>query len=735
MSSSFTRREFVKASVVAGAGLTVAVSTAGCGKERLPPAVGAFAPDAWIRVGTDGVVTVMVDRSEMGQGVSTSLPMLVAEELDADWKTVRYEFAPANEVYYNPLVMGQQLTGGSTSIAAAWLPLRETAAKARQMLVAAAAARWNVPADQCRTDRSMVLAPDGRRMGYGELAAEAALQPIPDSVRLKKSPEFRLIGTSPPRLDGPDKVTGKAVFGIDTYPPGALTALVARCPVFGGTLRSVDDTAARALPGVRGVYRIRSGVAVVADGYWPAKRGRDALALEWDEGEGTAVDDASVSAQLLELARGAGREARKTGQGAGAIAGSATTVEAVYEVPYQAHATMEPMNCTADVRADAVTLWVPTQFQTGPKLLGGGTRGAASRATGVAMDKISVHTTHLGGGFGRRSETDFVTEACEVSQAAKVPIKLVWSREDDIRHDQYRPAARHLLRAGLGADGSVTGWYHHIVCPSIIAKFLPGWLPCFVAHLAGPLKGGVDANAIEGAPDLPYAIPNIEVRYTQADLGVPVGFWRSVGHSHTAFAIEVFIDELAAAAGKDPVEFRRGLLAGSPRHLGVLNLAADRSGWGTPAPVGRFRGVAVHASFGSYVAQVAEVSVEGGAVRVHRVVCAIDCGQVVHPDTVIAQMEGAIVFGLTAALKGRITIEKGRVRQSNFHDYPLLTMREMPPSRSSWCPIRCRPGGPASRALRPLPRRWPMRCTPPPGSGFGCCLSRSPRATAAPSRL
>jgi isoquinoline 1-oxidoreductase beta subunit len=557
-------------------------------------------------------------------------------------------------------------------------------------------------ADQCKTDNGSVVAPDGRRLRYGEVAAAAASQAVPASVRLKKAPDFRLIGTSPPRLDGPAKVTGQAVFGIDAYPAGALTAVVARCPVFGGKLRSVEDAAARAIPGVRGVYRIGSGVAVVADGYWPASTGRDALKLEWDEGEGAAIDDASISARLLALAREKWKEARKVGQGALGIAGSAKILDAVYELPYLAHATMEPMNCTADVRRDSVTLWVPTQFQTGPKLLGGGSRGAASKATCVAMDKITVHTTHLGGGFGRRSETDFVTEACEVSKAAGAPIKLVWSREDDIRHDQFRPAARHVLRAGVGADGSVTGWYHHIVCPSIIAKFLPGWLPGFVARLGGPLKGGVDSNAIEGAPEIPYAIANLEVRYTQADLGVPVGFWRSVGHSHTAFAVEGFMDELAAAAGKDPVDFRRTLLAGSPRSLGVLNLAAERSGWGTPAPAGRFRGIALHDSFGSHVAQVAEISVEGGSVPVHRVVCAIDCGQVVHPDTVIAQMEGAIVFGLTAALKGRITLQRGRVTQSNFHDYRLLTMREMPVVEVHIVPSTFEPGGVGEPGTPPI---------------------------------
>ena len=705
MSRDVSRREFVKASVLAGAGLTLAVSLEGCGKEP-PPAAGgaAFAKDAWIRVGTDDTVTVVVDRSEMGQGVSTALPMLVAEELDADWSTVRYEFAPANAAYYNPMSVGQ-LTGGSTSVRAAWRPLREAAAKARLMLVAAAAARWGETAERCRTDRGAVVAPDGRRLRYGEVAAAAAALPVPAQATLRTAKEFRIIGTPVIRLDLADKVTGRAGFGIDAMPEGVLTAVVARCPVFGGKVRAVDDTAARAVPGVRSVVRVSSGIAVVADGYWPARAGRDALKVEWDEGALASLDDASVSARLEALARGPGHVAGKVGEGdaAAALATAARRLDAVYELPYLAHATMEPMNCTADVRGDGVTLWAPTQFQAGPRLVGGGSRGAAARVAGVSVERVTLHTTHLGGGFGRRAEMDFVTEACEVSRAVGKPVKVVWSREDDIRHDQYRPAVRHELRAGLGADGSPLVWLHRIVCPSITAKFIPGWVPGFVAHLAGPLKGGVDGTAVEGAAELPYAVPHLEVSYTEVDLGVPVGFWRSVGNSHTAFAVECFVDELAELAGKDPVEFRRGLLGGSPRHLGVLNLAAEKAGWATPLPAGRFRGVAVHRSFGSWVAQVAEVSIEDGTrVRVHRVVCAVDCGQVVNPDTVAAQMEGGIVFGLTAALKGRISLEKGRVKQSNFHDYPLLTMREMPVIEVYIVPGEWEPGGVGEPGTPPI---------------------------------
>ncbi len=679
MTRELCRRDFVRAGLAAGAGLTLVVSLDGCGKEAPPaPGVEPFAPDAWIRIGADDTVTVMVDRSEMGQGVSTALPMLVAEELDADWSTVRYQFAPANEAYYNPLIGGMQLTGGSTSVRAAWLPLREAAARARSMLVTAAAAAWNVPAGRCITENGWVVAPDGRRVRYGDIAGAAAAVPVPLTVTLKAPADFRLIGKPMLRLDLPDQVTGRTVFGIDAMPEGVLVAVVARCPVFGGTLRFVEEAGARAVPGVREVVRIERGVAVVANGYAAARAGRDALTIEWDEGELATLDDAAVSARLEELGRAPGKLARTAGQGGEFGASAARMLDAVYEVPYLAHATMEPMNCTADVRADGVTLWVPTQFQAGPRMLGGGTRGVAAKVCGVPLSRVTVHTTHLGGGFGRRSETDFVAEACEVSKAVGGPVKVIWSREDDIRHDQYRPAARHQMRAGLAADGSPVGWSHHIISPSIIAKFLPGWLPDFVAHLGGPLKGGVDGNAIEGAAEIPYAFPNLEVLFTQADLGIPVGFWRSVAHSHTAFAIECFLDELAEAAGADPVQFRRGLLSTAPRAVAVLDLAAERSGWGTPAAPGRFRGVALHESFGSWVAQVAEVSVEAGTVRVHRVVCAADCGQIVNPDTVVAQLEGGIAFGLSAALKEKITIDKGRVRQSSFVDYSILTMRDMP---------------------------------------------------------
>jgi isoquinoline 1-oxidoreductase beta subunit len=698
-----SRREFLRAALAAGAGLTLAVSFGGCGAESPPPVGGAsFAPDAWIRIGSDDLVTVLVDRSEMGQGVSTALPMLVAEELDADWSRVRYEFAPAHEAYYNHVVGGMQLTGGSSSVRAAWLPLREAAARARSMLVSAAAAQWKVPAKDCTTDRGEVIAPDGRRVRYGAVAVAAAALPVPLEVSLKEPRQFRLIGTPVPRLDLPDQVTGRTGFGIDAMPEGVLVAVVVRCPVFGGTLRSYDDRAARAVAGVRDVIRIPSGVAVVADGYHAARAGRAALTVNWDEGALATLDDTAIAVRLETLGREPGKVARSEGTAGAPLPPGARELEAVYEVPFLAHATMEPMNCTAHVRDGAVTVWAPTQFQAGPRLMGGGARGVAARAAGVPISRATIHTTHLGGGFGRRAESDFVAEACHVSRAVGAPVKVIWSREDDIRHDQYRPAARHQLRGVLAGDGAPLIWRHQVVCPSIIARFLPDWLPDFVAYLGGPLKGGVDGNAIEGAAQVPYAFPNLEVAYTRAELGIPVGFWRSVAHSHTAFAIECFIDELAAMARVDPVEFRRRLLPDLPRARAVLDLAVERAGWQAPLPAGRGRGIALHQSFETWVAQVAEVSVEAGQVRVHRVVCAVDCGQVVNPDTVVAQMEGSIVYGLSAALKGRIHIAGGRVRESGFADYPILTMREMPVIEVHLVPGSMPPGGVGEPGTPPI---------------------------------
>jgi len=697
------RRAFLKAGAAAGAVFSLGVSFAACSSEERPAGGGAdFAPDAWIRLFADGTVLVEVDRSEMGQGVSTALPMLVAEEMDADWERVKFEFAPANEAYYNPLV-GAQVTGGSTSVRAAWGPLREAGARARLMLVGAAASQWGVPPEECQTERGVVRhQASGREAGYGTLAALAALQPVPRQVPLKEPRNYRLIGKAVPRLDGPDQVSGRMVFGIDAGPADALVAVVARPPVLGARLVRFDDGRTLAVPGVRQVVPIDSGVAVVADGYWSAYRGRAALEIEWSESPEAGLNDEVIEARLTALVQGGGREARRDGRGGRAFEGAVKVIEAEFGLPYLAHACMEPMNCTARVEPDRVTLWVPTQSQAAPALFNLGARRTAARVAGVDEEQVTVHTTNLGGGFGRRSESDFVAEAVQVAQAVGAAVKVIWTREDDIRHDFFRPATRHRVRAAIDAEGRPVAWHHHVAAPAIMERFIPPFVPGVLARLAGPMKGGVDASSVEGARELPYAIPNIEVRYSPADIPVPVGFWRSVGHSHTAFAVECFMDELAEAAGQDPVAFRLGLLPIESRQRRVLREAAERAGWGSALPPGAGRGVAVHESFGSYAAQVAEVEVREGKLRVRRVVCAFDCGIVVHPEIVTQQVEGGIVFGLTAALKGRISIRDGAVVEGNFHDYPLLTMAEMPAIEVVLVPSGDAPGGVGEPATPPI---------------------------------
>ncbi len=660
MSATFSRRDFLRTGVAAGAGLTIAIQL-GCRPDApSDPVATPFVPNAFLKVSTDGSVTVICGYSEMGQGVLTAVPQLVAEELDVEWSKVRVEQAPAGEAYFNP-AFGIQGTGGSTTVRASWTPMRQAGAKARAMLVAAAAARWGVPPEQCRTEAGFVLREGSRdKLSYGALADEAGALTEPETVILKDPKDFRILGTPVPRLDVPDKVTGKAEFGIDVKVPGMLVAVVSRCPVFGGKAVRWNTAAAAAVPGVRRVVSIGSGVAVVADGYWAARKGRDALAVEWDEGANAGQSSTKISAQLASQVRRPGVQVRR--EGAGSAAQQGTTVEAVYEVPYLAHACMEPMNATAHVEADKVTIWAPIQFQAAAgNAFGGGARELAARIGGVPPERVTVHTTMLGGGFGRRFFLDFVTEALECSKAAGAPVKVVWSREDDVQHDFYRPASLAWFR-GTVAGGAPVSWVNRVACPAILP--------------AGP--GKVDDSSVEGLANFPYAIPNVLVEAHNPALGVPVGFWRSVGSSQNAFFSECFIDELAGAAGVDPYEFRRRLLGNAPRHKRVLELAAERAGWGTALPEGRARGIAVAESFGSYVAQVAEVSLEAGEPRVHRVVCVIDCGPIVNPDIVAAQMESGIVFGLTAALYGKITIANGRAVQGNFDRYRMLRLPEMP---------------------------------------------------------
>ena len=673
------RRDFLQVAGTVGAGLVIGF--------KIPTrrGVAPFAPNAWLRIGADDSVLVIVDRSEMGQGVTTSLPMLLAEELEADWTKVRFEFAPADKAYINQL-FGIQGTGGSSSVRAAWKPLRVAGAQARTMLIAAAAQQWSVEPASCHAEAGAVIhTATNRRLSYGALAQQAAALPVPADVPLKDPKDWRLAGKPTKRLDTRFKVNGTAQFGIDVRVPGMLTAVVARSPVFGGKVRSFDATAAKAIPGVRHVVQISSGVAVVGTGYWPAKQGRDALKVVWDEGPVAQVSSASISSLFAQRAAQDGAVARHDGDAVAALAGAAQRVEAVYEMPFLAHATMEPMNCTAHVRADGVDIWAPTQNQTGVQMIGG-------QIGGVAPEKVAVHTTYLGGGFGRRFELDFIIEALETSKAAGAPVKVIWSREDDIQHAQYRPANYHQLRAGLDASGRPVAWTHRIVAPSIMARMFPQ-----------TVKNGLDGEAVEGGVGLPYAIPNVHVDYQLTDTGIPVGFWRSVNNSFNGFAVEGFIDELAAAAKQDPYEYRRALLANAPRDLGVLELAASKAGWGTPLPAGRARGIAVYKSFESFAAEVAEVSVSPeGDVRVHRVVCAIDCGMHVNPSTIEAQMQSGIVYGLTAALKGAIDIEGGRVVQSNFHDYQMLRLAEMPVVEVYIVPSNNEPGGVGEPGTPPI---------------------------------
>jgi isoquinoline 1-oxidoreductase subunit beta len=666
---NLSRRRFLRTGALAGGGLVLGVYLPQLAKGAEPLKEKAsstvFKPNAFVRIGADESVTVIANHSEMGQGIYTGLAMIVAEELDADWSKVRVESAPADPIY-NHTIYGVQMTGGSTSTWTEWERLRKAGASARAMLVTAAAELWGVkPASCAATEGQVVHKESGRTLSYGSLVERASRLSPPKEPALKDPKDFKLIGKPTKRLDTPSKVDGTAVFGLDVTLPGMLVALIERPPVFGGKAKEIDDAGARAVAGVRHVVAIDRGVAVVADGFWAAKKGREALRVTWDDGPLAGLDTRTQGQEYAELAKKPGAVARNDGDASAAMARAAKKLEAVYELPYLAHAPMEPLNCVADVRPDGCDIWTGTQGQTFDHF-------AAIEITGLKPEQVKIHTTLLGGGFGRRAVIDghFVREAVQVSKAVKAPVKVIWTREDDIRGGYYRPRALHTISGALAADGSPLAWRHGIVCQS----FAVG-----TPFEKVMIQRGVDETAVEGAVDLPYQIPNLAVTWQMAPAGVPVIWLRSVGHTHTAFVVESFIDELAHAAGKDPFEFRRGLLSKHPRHKRVLELAAEKAGWGRPLPEGQGRGIAVHESFGSFVAQVAEVSVTlVGSVRVHRVVCAIDCGPIVNPDSIRAQMEGCIAFGLTKALYGEITFENGRVQQRNFHDYPILRMNEMP---------------------------------------------------------
>ena len=684
-----SRRDFCKAGLF-GSGLVLAFSLPD--RKAFGQAAasgGSFALGAFLRLDPKGVVTILVNKSEMGQGVYTSLPMLIAEELEVDWTQIKVEAAPVDPAYNHTQWGPVQGTGGSTSVRSEWERLRKIGAAARILLIQAAADTWKVDAAACRAEKSFVIHdPSKRRFSFGNLAARASRLKPPQDIPLKDPKDFKIIGQPVKRLDTAEKITGKAVFGIDVKLPGLLTAVVARSPVFGGKVKSFNSEKTKTIPGVKAIVPIDSGVAVAATGFWAANLGREALEIEWDEGPLSSLDTPSLREEYAALTRKPGAVAASRGNPDEALERAAKKLEAEYEVPYLAHACLEPLNCVVDFRGDRCEIWIGTQMQTGD-------RNAAARILDLKPEQVKLHTTYLGGGFGRRANpaADFVSEAAQIAKVIGKPIKLIWTREDDTKGGYYRPFWYNRLAAGLDEGGNLTAWKHTLVGQSILAG----------TPFEAMIRNGLDLTSVEGAHDLPYAVPNLLVDLHSPKTGVPVLWWRSVGHSQTAFVTESFIDEAAHDAGKDPFEFRRALLERHPRHKAVLELAAEKAGWGNPLPVGQARGIAVHESFGSFVAQVAEISVSSsGEIKVHRVVCAVDCGRVVNPDTVTAQMESGIVFGLTAALYGEITFKNGRVEQSNFNNYEMLRLNEMPKVEVHIVPSEEAPGGIGEPGVPPI---------------------------------
>jgi isoquinoline 1-oxidoreductase subunit beta len=639
-----------------------------------------FAPNAFIRIDTHGRITLIMPQVEMGQGVYTSLAMILAEELDAAFDQVVLEAAPPNEKLYANPAIGIQATGNSNSVRAFWTPLRKAAAATRSLLVQAAARAWKVDAGSCRTDSSSVIHDaSGRRLTYGALAATAMAGIVPADPPLKSIQQFKLIGKSLKRLDTPDKVNGAAPYGIDALPAGVKFATLAACPVFGGTVQHVDQHAATTIAGVRQVIVLDNLVAVVADHTWAAMRGLAALDIVWNEGANASVDQAQIWDQIATASNAAGAVAKSVGDADKGLA-QGQKLTAVYRLPFLAHAPMEPMNCTVHVRPDGCEIWVGTQ-------VAGRTQAIAAKVCSLPLDKVIVHNHLLGGGFGRRLEVDMIEKAVRVAQKVDGPVKVIWSREEDIQQDAYRPVYYDRLAASL-TDGSINGWQHRITGSSLIARWLP---PAF--------QKGVDIDAVDAAVDIPYDIPNLRIEYVRNEPpAVPTGFWRGVGPNNNVFAIESFFDELAAASHKDPLAFRRDLLHGQPRLRNVLDLAASKAGWDIPLPQRpgqrSGRGIAAQVAFASFIATVAEVEVgSDGEVRVRRIVCAVDTGIAVNPDGVIAQLQGGLIFGLTAALYGAITIDKGRVQQTNFNDYRMLRIDQAPAIEIHLVPSEAPPGG------------------------------------------
>jgi isoquinoline 1-oxidoreductase beta subunit len=659
-----SRRHFLKVGAAAGGGMMLSLSLPITNSDAQPAAARGFEPNAFIRIVSNGQVTMTMPYVEMGQGTYTAIPMLIAEELEVDLKQVQLEHAPPNpKLYGNPVLGGDQVTGNSSAIRAAWQPLRQAGAVARTMLVAAAAKRWNVDPSACRAQAGEVLQiTTGKKLKYGELVADAAKMPVPKDVPLKQPKDFKLIGTPAKRLDTPAKVNGTAIYGIDVRPPGVKIATLAQSPAFGGRVKSVDDTAARKVKGVHQIVRLDDAVAVVADHMGAAKKGLAALKIEWDDGPHAKLATADIVAELEQATLKPGAVAQNIGDVEKALAGAASKVEATYQVPFLAHAALEPMNCTLHVRKDGCEIWVGTQVLAR-------VHSAAAKTAGLPLDKVVVHNHLLGGGFGRRLEVDGIVRAVEIAKHVAGPVKVVWTREEDIQHDMYRPSFVDRLSAGLDGNGKPVAWNNRFAGSSIIARWAPPWF-----------NNGLDPDTTEGAIDLVYGLPNLHVEYVQVEPpGIPTAFWRSVGPSHNVFVTESFIDELAAAANQDPVAYRRELLDKSPRARAVLDLAAEKAGWGQKLPERIGRGVSLQFAFASYMAHVAEVEVaKNGSVRVRRVVCAVDCGSVVNPDTVRAQLEGAVIFGITAALYGAITLKDGRVEQTNFDSYQMLRIDEAP---------------------------------------------------------
>jgi isoquinoline 1-oxidoreductase beta subunit len=691
MNSPITRREFLQKSLTF-AGLSIAVSATPLGysiikAEDLIKGPSLFNPNVWIEIRNDNNITIVVNKSEMGQGVCTSLPMIAAEELDADWRLVRFVEAPAGEKYGDPNWGGQQLTGGSTSVRHMYEPLRKAGATVRTMLVQAAAQTWKVPVSECIASQSTVRhTRSGRTLTYGDLTEKASILPIPQSVTLKKERQFTIIGRPLARLDIPLKVEGKARFGIDTFVPDMLYAAVARPPAYGAKVLSYDSEAAMKMPGVHEVMSISHGIAVCASTLEAAWKAREALQVKWDKGSQPNLDNQTLEKSFLEYLKEKGLTAKIRGDVKKGLSRSAKRIEATYILPYLAHVTMEPMNCLAHVQRGQCEIWAPTQNQSG-------TLAIAEKITGLKPDQIQLHTTYLGGGFGRRAATDFVEEAVEISKNVGKPIKLIWTREEDIKNDFYRPGNSCVIQGGIDQKGNLVAWSQRIAVQSVFAHFAPQMI-----------KNGIDPQAVEGAVNMEYEIPNLLIEYVRVHHPIPVGFWRSVGNSENAFTKESFIDELAATAKRDPLDLRLSLLKNHAAARHVLETAARKAGWGRPIKKGQGRGIAFHSSFGSDAAEVAEVSVDkkDGTIKVHRVVCAIDCGPYVNPAVIRANVTGAIIMGLSAALKEKVDFSSGGVASANFYNYHELRMSEVPEIEVHIIKSRREIGGVGEPGLPPI---------------------------------